>query len=331
TFRHDSTQANLQNLINYNAVWAPTLNSMLVFGGNIDGEGTSQNSLYAYNTAAGWSTPPVSGDIPPPRTLACLVPAYSGTKMILYGGFASSTTNTSGPPLNDIYVLDVATYTWTKGSSSSAGRAGSACAVSGDYLIVWGGYNILASSSLTMVYDIKTDSWITSYAPPPFRPSPRPPSTSNVPLIAGCASGAVVIILLVAGFIWYRKRSNMAHSEAGLGSEVPKQYPQQKQSHDYQVPSGQRPQHIYQPPVMTADPAASYYQQLVMSPDQATGYYQPMKETHHVFQPQIYQPSPVVSDQLTAYSHDITSPQASIVTAATVSPQTNIRNPQDIL
>ncbi|KAF9368021.1 hypothetical protein BGX21_006887, partial [Mortierella sp. AD011] len=131
--------------------------------------------------------------------------------MILYGGFASSAINSSSAPLNDIYVLDVATYTWTKGTSSStdAGRAGSACAVSGDYFIVWGGNAILAPTSLAMVYDIKTDSWTTSYTPPP------PSSSSHTgAIIGGCIGAAVALILLVAGFIWYRKRSHKARSNA---------------------------------------------------------------------------------------------------------------------
>ncbi|KAF9356471.1 hypothetical protein BGX26_005204 [Mortierella sp. AD094] len=243
--------------------------------------------------------------------------------MILYGGFASSTTNTSGPPYNDIYILDVATFVWTRGSSSTTdtGRGGQACAVSGDYLIVWGGFNVLASGTLAMVYNIKTDTWTNSYSPPPGSSSGSS-SSSKVAIIAGCVSGALVLILLAAGFIWHRKRSSkkpVPHPEDGSKldepdgstqqqSVEPVQYPlpeqmlytpyqpqiDQKQRTSYEMasmPTEQQPQYIYQPPVVTVDPSSGYYPP---PGSQETGYYQPV-EQHD------YQPPVVTTDQATGY------------------------------
>ncbi|KAG0020413.1 hypothetical protein BGZ80_004224, partial [Entomortierella chlamydospora] len=64
--------------------------------------------------------------------MACLVPAYSGARMILYEGFATSATPDRGHSFNDIFILDVATLTWTQGNVSTigSGRGSHACAVS---------------------------------------------------------------------------------------------------------------------------------------------------------------------------------------------------------
>ncbi|KAF9347012.1 hypothetical protein BGX26_001468, partial [Mortierella sp. AD094] len=246
TFHYNTMQPGLASVLNYNAVWAPTIKSMLVFGGNVAGTWNNKNDLYAYDPILGWSIPPVKGNIPLPRSMACFVPAYSGTKMILFGGFASSATNTSGDPFNDIYSLDVATFTWTKGSSpNTPGRGGQACAVSGDYFITWGGYANLVPQNATAVYNMKTGLWTTDYiySPPATQPSPSPSasstgsqsgtptgipngsqtqteSKSNVALIAGCSAGAVVLILLVAGLVWRKKKSKASVAYAAAESKA---------------------------------------------------------------------------------------------------------------
>ncbi|KAG0020414.1 hypothetical protein BGZ80_004225 [Entomortierella chlamydospora] len=228
TFHYNTMHPGLASVLNYCAVWAPTIKSMLVFGGNIAGTWTNNNDLYAYDPVLGWSLPTVKGNIPQPRSMACLVPAYSGTKMVLYGGFASSATNTSGDSFNDIYILDVATYTWSQGNSATGmGRGGHACAVSGDYFIIWGGYSNLTPQNMTEIYNLKTSSWTTNYvySPPVSQPSSSATSTrsqsgtptvtpnqvqsgskSNVAVIAGCVAGAVVLILLAGGLIWRKRK-----------------------------------------------------------------------------------------------------------------------------
>ncbi|KAF9352903.1 hypothetical protein BGX26_009319, partial [Mortierella sp. AD094] len=190
-FKSGSMQPSLSNVINYAAAWAPTLKSMIVFGGNIDGSWTTNNNLVLYSPTNGWSSPSVKGDIPPSRTLACMVPAYSGTKMILFGGIGYSATNQTGPVLSDIYTLDVASLTWTRGADFgvTGGRAEMSCAVSGDYFISWGGAGSVSSDVITAIYNMKTGAWTNQYVPG-SQPGPK----SNVALIAGCVTGAVVLI-----------------------------------------------------------------------------------------------------------------------------------------
>jgi dynein heavy chain len=52
--------------------------------------------------------PPVSGQIPAPRSGATMVELSVG-KLFLYGGF-----NADGKPYNDAYVLDVERMEWTR-------------------------------------------------------------------------------------------------------------------------------------------------------------------------------------------------------------------------
>jgi hypothetical protein len=58
--------------------------------------------------------------------------AYNGAKMIVFGG------RTPDKISGDLYILDVATMTWTQGPSSDP-RTGMVCSVSGDNFVAWGG------------------------------------------------------------------------------------------------------------------------------------------------------------------------------------------------
>ncbi|KAF9995374.1 hypothetical protein BGZ80_005324 [Entomortierella chlamydospora] len=214
-----------------------------------------------------------------------------------------------------------------------------------------------------MVYDIKTDSWTTSYTPPP--------SSSSSPtgaIIGGCIGAAVALILLVAGFIWYRKRSHKArsnalakgdesagsmqqestepdqHSQAQQRGLYPPYEPQsdQKQKTNCEmasIPTDQQPQYIYQPPILTIDPAGGYcpppmsyyqpveqpqhdYQPPVITTDQAAGYYQPAEQ-----QPLIYQPSSEASDA-THFDNEAHHHRVSVLDTIATSPQSTFRSPQ---
>ncbi|KAF8941407.1 hypothetical protein BGZ58_009490 [Dissophora ornata] len=119
-------------------------------------------ALHAYSPTNLWSSLNTSGAVPGPRTNACFVAAYGGSKMVLFGGA------TALGPARDIYVLDVASLNWTRGpdASPSNARVGQSCAASYDAFIVWGGYDgsILPSpANATMVYNLRTNSWTSSY------------------------------------------------------------------------------------------------------------------------------------------------------------------------
>ncbi|KAG0028423.1 hypothetical protein BGZ82_008431 [Podila clonocystis] len=121
------------------------------------------------------------------------------------------------------------------------GRAGPACGVSGAMVVIWGGERNkgVVPTNVTLVYNMKTNQWTSSFVPSTSSESPPTPSgsngsgsgsgsgsssggsgaagssgggnsssnsksTPNDGLIAGIVAGAVVI-LLVAGFLIHRK------------------------------------------------------------------------------------------------------------------------------
>ncbi|KAF9141522.1 hypothetical protein BGX20_007402, partial [Mortierella sp. AD010] len=184
---------------------------------------------------------------------------------------------------------------------------------------------------------------------------------------------AVALILLVAGFIWYRKRSHKArsnalakgdesagstqqestepdqHSQARQQVLYPPYEPQsdQKQMTNYEmasIPTEQQPQYIYQPPILTVDPAVGYYQPpmsqeagyyqpveqpqhdyqppVITTTDQAAGYYQPAEQ-----QPLIYQPSSEASDA-THFDNGAHHHRVSVLDTIATSPQSTFRSPQ---
>jgi hypothetical protein len=66
-----------------------------------------------------------------------MVSAQGGSKMVVYGG----TTNANSTLQGDVYILDVASLTWTKGPKpgTSQFRRNMACTAAGDNFVVWGG------------------------------------------------------------------------------------------------------------------------------------------------------------------------------------------------
>ncbi|KAI8359641.1 hypothetical protein B0O80DRAFT_440725 [Mortierella sp. GBAus27b] len=218
----ESKQPYLQDLAYYSVAWASALKSVLVFGGNTGAGISPKNDLYAYSPENGWTVLQPLGTIPPERVVTCLVPAYGGTKMVLFGGFGKDPVraDTLGPGLNDLYILDVNSMTWTRGSDapSAEARGGHSCAVSGDYLIVWGGAsNTLSRVSDVVVYNMKTSSWTSSYvalpnhAPPPYVGVPTSgngssqDSSSNgfsTIAIAGTAVGVLAVVIVI-GWVLY--------------------------------------------------------------------------------------------------------------------------------
>lgn len=71
--------------------------------------------------------------------------AYGGAKMVVFGG------RFGGSISGSIYILDVASMTWSEGQSSQP-RTGMVCSVSGDYFIAWGGtaFTFHCSISITL-------------------------------------------------------------------------------------------------------------------------------------------------------------------------------------
>lgn len=136
--------------------WSASRKSLLYFG--------RVSGLLEYKPSSGWSPVNSIGLPPSPRSGACFIPAHDGTKMILFG-----TT------LGDIYILDAATLTWTKGPRTKApgARYGAACGVSNDDFVIWSG-------NAVGIFNLKELKWVSNY----LVPGSTPPPATNVPIIA---------------------------------------------------------------------------------------------------------------------------------------------------
>ncbi|KAG0295819.1 hypothetical protein BGZ96_010937 [Linnemannia gamsii] len=201
----------------FTSVWSKMRKAAFVFGGYTFDSYLSTVAqrtlfLYQYNVSAGNSAPtfrnvPDSGAVPSARYGHCMVEAYNGTKMILFGGF-----DQFGRELGDIYVLDVATLGWTRGTDggATAARAHTACAITNDLFVAWGGvvtdpqtrFASAVSENITIVYNLKTLQWQSTYHPEPYAPPPlviaTPTATMPAPTstTAGGRLSAITITLI---------------------------------------------------------------------------------------------------------------------------------------
>lgn len=201
--------------------------AVFVFGGFDMLTNSSSSTLFRYEPVTStWSQVELmKGDIPLPRQGACMVPAHNGTKLVLFGGYtATSLSNVLTPigtSLSDVYVLEVATLTWSKGADGGLERARSnhVCAVSGDSLVVWGGISKAMKTppvDIVLVYDFSSKTWQDSFTasgssdtggPTPKTGSDNSGSSSGSPAstIAGGVT-AVVVCLAAILILVYRKR-----------------------------------------------------------------------------------------------------------------------------
>ncbi|KAF8945299.1 hypothetical protein BGZ47_002931 [Haplosporangium gracile] len=212
----------------YASCWSTLRKSIFLHGG-IAGTPVAiyQKALFEFDTAKlAFTTINDSGELPSARTGHCLVEAYNGTKIVLFGG-----VNQTSAGLSDIYILDVATLKWTEGKAGGAGvgRAYAACAVTNDRFVAWGGATkingnfVAVTASATVVYDFIQNKWITTFSPlrtnassPDPESDPLPPtapsgeeitsSSSSKGVLIGGIAGGVVVIVAIAVFIFFCRR-----------------------------------------------------------------------------------------------------------------------------
>ncbi|KAF9912339.1 hypothetical protein EC991_011031 [Linnemannia zychae] len=140
-----------------------------------------------------WKALNTTGPYPIKSMGGCMVAAYEGTKMIVFGGIVDSTTT-----VGDIYIIDMLTMKVTKGPTAPAPRYYMACAVAGDNFISWGGYSkdaifeptALSGTGTPLIYNIHSGQWVKKYVrgssyKPPTTPSPSPTNGVNPPGDAG--------------------------------------------------------------------------------------------------------------------------------------------------
>ncbi|ORZ10923.1 hypothetical protein BCR41DRAFT_387712 [Lobosporangium transversale] len=307
--------------------------------------------MYTWDAINLWQDIPAKGTVPSPRRSPCMVSAYGGAKMILFGGL----TEQSNSVLSDIYILDTATMTWTKGTDAGllSARAETHCAVSNDfvYFLGWCGVNTIISSNLTIIYNIKNNVWQSKYSPTaeadPSAPSggikptsgtgnstnptnpENPGKSSNMGGIIGGVVGGLAVIALVIGFFVYRKPTTSGEGQGsgiyihtqqptnggmtGVGAaEGATSYPPVNPAWQNQHP---QPQPQPQPIVYSQAPYTPY------QPPVIHDYQQPSQ-----IQPQIFQPQSPPSQQHqqvyeNAYQQQNTYVPPSSGTAPVYSPQ----------
>ncbi|KAF9569224.1 hypothetical protein EC968_002632 [Mortierella alpina] len=212
-------------------IWSAARSSMLVHGRVFSNSGEVQQALYEFVPDDGvgtWTLLTDKGDMPGPRKGHCLVPAYGGSKIILFGGFRQPALGehaTSG-----IYSLDMKTLTWTwlGDPGERYGRAYHACTVSNDMFVSWGGADVNLGTiinNVTLVYNLKKNIWQTSYSPAPEGDYPEESSLLSLAAIIGIIAGSIVIALV--GYVLYckmqRQSKPFSNSSAGrlAGDRVP--------------------------------------------------------------------------------------------------------------
>ncbi|KAG9061507.1 Leucine-zipper-like transcriptional regulator 1 [Linnemannia hyalina] len=220
-------------IIQESFVWSTYRNSFLHYGGkSIDGK-TANPHLNEFSSTYSWAAVTTTGSSPGDVSGHCMVPAYDGTKMIVFGG-----AGLDGVAKGDIYVLDVPTRIWAVGKPAdvSQARTNMACSVSGDSFIAWGGESASGIKDATpIVFDMKNNVWTTVFnrvitatvtsgpasttpgTPPPTPTtnspviSPQQSPTTNTAVIGGGIAGVVVVIALI-GFVFYRRRHRHTRS-----------------------------------------------------------------------------------------------------------------------
>jgi len=210
----NATSVMMHGWYKYAVTWNVVLKKILM---------TNMDGIYAYTPERGWRN--FTG---PPGLRGtdglCMVSSSSGSKVVLFGGFSKTLNATVG----DIFILDTATLTWKNGTSGGPIRRDGACAMSGDYFIVWGGATDTVDKvapPMTLVYSLKTDKWTSNYIAPNddrTRTTPSgqgeshptdtsseadtPSRTRNVGTIVGAVAGVLAIGLIIGGILLHRAR-----------------------------------------------------------------------------------------------------------------------------
>lgn len=157
----------------YVAVWSTALNVVLAYGGFVRSTPpTYSETLYEFNPQNPNFLSMGGTNSPAARYGHCMVEAYGGSQIILFGG-----ADQNNAPLSDLHILDVATLTWTqqKVAHPPLGRAYPCCAVTNDMFVAWSGaqwdkgdeeFKVI-DKEITIVFNLKTKLWQSTFSPDP--------------------------------------------------------------------------------------------------------------------------------------------------------------------
>jgi len=239
----DSSFHPLSDERTYSVAWNAKLKSLLL---------VSDRAMYTYGISDGWK--PFGG----PQGLVatngyCMASSSSGSKVVLFGGYASSLNATVG----DIFILDVPTLKWKKGTSTPPRdvRRSPACALSNDYFVVWGGDTgnwqpVIPADNTMLVYDLETDKWVPEYFSPKDRPRSNDTSSgsgsgsgssANIGIIVGAICGGLAIGLALGGLYEYRARKRRSISSVSSEPTKPSSPAPTNTVHMDSQPNNDRP------------------------------------------------------------------------------------------
>ncbi|KAF9288883.1 hypothetical protein BGZ74_000846, partial [Mortierella antarctica] len=187
-------------LLRYSLAWSESTQTAFLFGGST--HSVLSGGLFQRHPSPFGNWGPINTTLggvpltgPSPREAACMVPAFNGTKLILFGGSGITAATLFTVVLSDIYIYDIANTSWTKGADAgkTRARAAHACAVSGDALIAWGGFSNLEvkmpAVQMIAVYNLTTDKWVDEFIAPTVKQEPSSISKPSPTGTAGAGSG----------------------------------------------------------------------------------------------------------------------------------------------
>ncbi|KAF9967841.1 acyl-CoA-binding domain-containing protein 4 [Mortierella alpina] len=206
----------------YGAVWRDTTQSVLYFGGDTDFT-FAPAEIFEYKPATDtWSFMRTTGDAPSPRKDHCMT--IGSRKVVVFGG------QDGQQALSDIYILDLGTSVWTRGTPEFEPRTEMACAMHDDGFLIWGGARDILQSNLhdsePLVFNLTKMTWSYAYksdeviVPDVVPTDSVPPSLA---LILGLVIGMIALATICFGCCLYQREKrktdkNYGHA-TGQGTE----------------------------------------------------------------------------------------------------------------
>lgn len=158
--------------VNATMVWDPTVERLLLFGGNDSASGMNigpLNDAWEYDPAANvWSELSPSGTPPPPRLSAAGTFDPLRNQLVIYGGFDSFDFGGTVEYYSDVWALNLDTMTWEQLANDVGapdGRFGAAMIhdATFDHYVVFGGHDdqLLGNRNDAWLFFPDTGTWAT--------------------------------------------------------------------------------------------------------------------------------------------------------------------------
>ncbi|KAF9934271.1 hypothetical protein FBU30_002689 [Linnemannia zychae] len=187
-------------------VWSSMKGSAFIYGGDVHVDQSLVEFFIADPKNVTSVVRRIIGDVPAGRSGHCMVEAYNGTQIHVFGG------NTGQGTTADMYMIDVNSMRWTrlKTGPLAAARSFAACAVTNDMFVAWGGatwdetnkrHQVVTTP--VVVYNMKTGEWSDTFDPS-LGTSTR--NTISIAAIAGGTAGALLLIGALVAFVLYRRK-----------------------------------------------------------------------------------------------------------------------------